>query len=341
MHIETTTESRSQRGCRLAAVISAGLLTLLTSYTRPVSAASAATYLQARPGDTIEVTLRELHPTQMAVGKLQIAGALADYTHHPKRLFKKLCQLRGAGTLASSSERSALKDPTSYICTLPAGTQPQEMIPVDIGPTGQLYLTDGHHTLTGLWQMAGDGEMKLPVRIEQNLSRNKEGELLSEPQFEQKMATLKHFLAVDGEGRAIRFSDLADRLDLNAFQDDPYRSLLYYLRGISYDKPEKKHDPETGAPYPEVPFLEFYWGQLLRNRMDIKRYDLSKQQDYIRALKEAASIMIALPPGTVAGDSGLTAAALGQRDHINEKKLNKLAEPDSPLANALAYQAKH
>lgn len=338
MHTENKTDISSKSVSGSAGPLLAGLFALLTGYSGFASAASAAAHLQSQPGDILQVTLSELHPTQMAVGKLQIAGALADYSRHPERLFKKLCKLQGAGKVASSNALSTLKDSSSYTCTQQAGTYPQDMVIVDVGPAGQLYLTDGHHALTELWQIAGNGEVRLPVRVEQNLSRDKEGMLLSQQQFEQKMAALKHFLPVDGEGRTIRFANLPDRLDVSRFQDDPYRSLLYYLRGVAYDKPEKKRDPQTGAAYPEVPFLEFYWGQMLRSKMDIKDYDLRKQQEYIRALKEAALIITKLPACTMVGSSGYTAAALGQMDHINEKKLNKLAGPDSPLAKALASQ---
>lgn len=340
VHRENKTDIRRKGASGSAGAILAGLFVLLTC-SGSASAASAGAGLQAQPGDIIQVTLSELHPTQMAVGKLQIAGTLAGYSRHPERVFKKLCQLQGAGKVASSNAFSTLKDPTSYTCTQPAGTYPREMIPVDIGPTGQLYLTDGHHALTALWQIAGNGEMKLPVRVEQNLSRNEEGGLLSQQQFEQKMAALKHVLPVDAEGGPVRFADLPDRLAISSFQDDPYRSLLYYLRGIAYDKPQKQRDPLTGKPYPEVPFLEFYWGQMLRSKMAIKDYDLRRQQEYIRALKEAARIITTLPASTMVGSSGYTAAALGQMNQINEKKLSKLAAPDSPLAKALAWQAGH
>ncbi|CFQ39353.1 hypothetical protein [Yersinia bercovieri] len=77
---------------------------------------------------------------------------------------------------------------------------------------------------------------------------------------------------------------MPNTLGMSALQDDPYHSMLYYLRGISDDKSDKNLNPETSKPYPELPFLEFYWGQLLRSKMDLEGYNLHKQDDYIKAL---------------------------------------------------------
>lgn len=317
------------------------LLSGLMFYSVNLHAAPSLANLQAKPGDVIQVKLSELHPTQMAVGKLQIAGDLADYADDPKNLFKKLCKVQGAGKLAEMSASSTPKDPSSYTCKLAVGTHKTDMNTVDVGPAGQLYLTDGHHAFNGFWDAAkGGGDVTFSVLVGQNMSRDSHGIALTQTQFEQKMAERKHFLPVDAEGKTITFSQLPDSMQMRDFQNDPYRSMLYYLRGISYDKSDKNLNPETGKPYPEVPFLEFYWGQLLRSKMDLKRYNLNKQDDYIKALKEAASVMVTVPKAQLIGDSGQTAAALGQMEHIDEKRLNKLAKSDSKLAKALEYQAR-
>lgn len=75
--------------------------------------------------------------------------------------------------------------------------------------------------------------------------------------------------------------------------------------------------------------------------MDLKHYNLHKQDDYIKALKDAAVLMVNVPKQQLIGHSGQTAAALGQMSNIDEKRLNKLAKPDSKLAKALEYQASH
>lgn len=299
-------------------------------------------YSSAKPGDVIQIKLSELYPTQMAVGKLQIDGDLADYASDPESLFNDLCKVQGAGKLAKSDATSTPKNPGTYSCTLAVGTKKADMNTVDVGPEGKLYLTDGHHAFNSFWEVPdGGGDVTLSVLIGENLSRDSSGKPLTQSQFEQKMAELKHFLPIDAKGNPITFSQLPDSLGLSKFQDDPFRSMLYYLRGVSYDKSDKNLNPETGKPYPEVPFLEFYWGQLLSSKMDLTAYNLHQQDDYIRALKDAAALMVGLPKQQLIGNSGQTAAALGQMSRVDKKRLKKLAKPGSKLAKALAYQASH
>ncbi|MCD1126820.1 ParB/Srx family N-terminal domain-containing protein [Jinshanibacter sp. LJY008] len=294
----------------------------------------------AKPGDVILVHLNELHPTQVAVGKLQIAGDLDDYAKKPEKLFSDLCKVQGAGKLEQQSRSSSPEDPSSYRCSLPAGTDKSAMNTVDIGPGGKIYLTDGHHALNSFWEASG-GDTSLSVLVGENLSHDVKGSPVTQSEFEQKMAELKHFLPIDAKGNSITFAQLPSTLGLKSFQDDSWRSMLYYLRGISYDKSDNNLDPKTGKPYPEVPFLEFYWGQLLNSKMNLSQYSLSELGGYVKALKDAAKIMTALPPEQRVGDSGKSAAELGKLDKIHKKKLKKLSEPDSKLAKALAYQASH
>ncbi|WP_159567250.1 ParB/Srx family N-terminal domain-containing protein [Budvicia diplopodorum] len=306
------------------------------------SVSAATNYLAAKPGDVIQIKLSELYPTQSAVGKLQIAGDLADYASDAKSLFNDLCKVQGAGKLADSNVSSTPKDPESYRCKLAVGTKTSEMNTVDIGPEGKLYLTDGHHAFNSFWDVpGGGGDVTLSVLVGQNVSKDANGISLTQAQFEHKMAELKHFLPVDANGNAITFAQLPKTLGMSAFQDDPYRSMLYYLRGVAYDKSDNNLNPETGKPYPEVPFLEFYWGQLLNSKMDVNRYSLHQQDGYMMALNEAATLMVGLPKRQLIGSSGLTAAELGQMASIDQTRLNKLAKPDSKLAKALAYQAEH
>lgn len=318
------------------------LLSGLIFFSEVLHAAPAVSYSKAKAGDILLVKLSELHPTQIAVGKLQIAGSLAEYTQDRKALFKTLCKTQGAGKLSEMSSSSTPEDPSSYTCKLAIGTDKKEMNTVDIGPTGKLYLTDGHHGFNSFWDAPkGGGHVTLSVLVEQNLSHGNNGTPPTQAQFEQKMAELKHFLPIDAQGKPVTFSQLPESLGMSHFQNDPYRSMLYYLRGIAYDKPENKINPATGEHYPAVPFLEFYWGQLLRSKMDLAPYNLSNQNDYINALKAAAVLMTTEPETQLIGDSGQIAAALGQLKRIDEKRLAKLAKPNSKLAKALEYQAGH
>lgn len=332
-------KARSNVGLYLTSIL---LLSGVMFYSVNLYAAQSLSqkYLLTQPGDVIQIKLSELHPTQISVGKLQIAGDLADYARDSKNLFNELCKVQGAGTLAENSALSTPKDPSSYTCKLTIGTKKADMNTVDIGPMGKLYLTDGHHAFNSFWDVSGGGgDVILSVRVGQNVSRDSNGVALTQAQFEQKMAGLKHFLPIDAEGKSITFSQLPQTLGMSVFQDDPYRSMLYYLRGISYDKSDKNLNSETSKPYPEVPFLEFYWGQLLRSKMDLKRYNLHQQDGYIKALKDAAALMTNMPNKQLIENSGQTAAALGQMNSIDEKRLNKLAKPGSKLAKALEYQA--
>jgi len=318
------------------------LLSGIMFYSVALHAAPTVSYLEAKPGDIIQVKLSELHPTQIAAGKLQVAGKLAEYAEDSKELFDELCNVQGAGKAAEVSHLSTPQDPSSYTCKQAIGTHKTDMNTVDVGPAGKLYLTDGHHEFNSFWDAPNGGsDVTLSILVEQNLGRDSNGTALTQAQFEQKMAELKHFLPIDAQGEPITFSQLPEGLGMSNFQNDPYRSILYYLRGVSYNKPEKNMNPATGEHYAAVPFLEFYWGQVLRSKMDLKQYDLSKQDDYIKALKEAAVVMAAVPETELIGHSGKTAAALGQLKNVDEKWLAKLAKPNSKLAKALEYQASH
>ncbi|MBV1856384.1 ParB-like protein [Catellatospora tritici] len=69
---------------------------------------------------------------------------------------------------ASAAPGARLYDPTSFTCRLPVGTETGASIApmktVVIGPGGEPFLTDGHHTPTPFFETP-DGSADLHVRL--------------------------------------------------------------------------------------------------------------------------------------------------------------------------------
>lgn len=83
-------------------------------------------------GDYCQLSIESAHPTQSAVGELQVAGEIA--------------------TIRQQQDLVAW--------------QKKKVIPVVISPEGEFYLTDRHHTSHGLWKA---GERTLVVKVIERL----------------------------------------------------------------------------------------------------------------------------------------------------------------------------
>ncbi|KAB1643792.1 hypothetical protein F8O06_11950 [Pseudoclavibacter sp. CFCC 14310] len=223
------------------------------------SAPDRTGYLAAKPGDLVDVRIGDVHPTQPSLGYDEVYYKLGRYTQGKDEARGKLnkkfddwCETNGQGEAKAAPAGARLDDPTSFTCEIALGAETEDstaaMKTVVIGPGGSLYLTDGHHTLTSFAELTADGGMNIHVRLKVlgNLSDKTPAE------FWNVMKANKWTWLQDANGRSIEPKMLPTTVGLRSFENDEYRSLLYFGRDIGYT---------AGT----IPFQEFYWGQWLRD----------------------------------------------------------------------------
>lgn len=299
-------------------------------------------YLCATPGQLLEVRIGEVAATQPSLGYDQIYYKLGRYTLGKDAInntFGDWCEADGRVDVASARPGARLDDPSSFSCEVPRGAETAdglaEMKTVVIGPGGRPYLTDGHHTLTSFIETPDGGpNLRLRLKVVANLST------LKERAFWRTMRANKWTYLQRPDGTKVAPQRLPRTLALHRFQDDRYRSLLYFTRDIGYQ--------QTG-----IPFQEFYWGDWIRDSRPggLVRWDRTSLSAYLTAVEKATRGMVSLPPDQVISD-GFTASQLGALPAWNDGKAAdkgewaKLAKPYSDskpgkLAYALEYKQRH
>ncbi|MEU9851779.1 ParB/Srx family N-terminal domain-containing protein [Streptomyces sp. NPDC047974] len=298
-------------------------------------------YLCAKAGDLVEVRIGDVRPTQPSLGHDEVYYKLGRFTLGKDEINKKFdewCETNGQAEAASAAPDARLDDPTSFTCALPVGEETPESVAamktVVIGPGGSLYLTDGHHTLTSLYELPdGGADLRIRLRVVANLSQ------LPRPRFWDRMKAEKWVWLRDAQGDAVEVDKLPRNVGLDNFGDDPYRSLLYFGRDIGY---------EAGT----IPFQEFYWGAWVRDTRPagLDHWNTDDLAGYLGAVESLTKAQTALSPDSVV-DSGRTAGELGVLAAWNDGKardkgeFGKLAKPyddakPGKLAYALAYKAR-
>lgn len=286
---------------------------LLCAVTAPVQAFSTP-----RPGQVIDVALEQLHPTQAVIGFDQIHYKLGVFAESPKKVFDEYCETNGQGGADKVPKDAKLQRPDSFTCKDPVGTHPADMKTVVVGPAGQLYLTDGHHSFSTLWEQPGAGpQLKMWVRVTDDFSNSPDL-----PTFWKRMEQGHKVWLKGSHGQVITSAQLPAHLGFKSLSDDIFRSLVYFARKASYGK------QSAGAVVPE--FLEFYWGNWLRLKIDQSRFDLNKEGGYSDAIEAVAKQMLTLAPDALVGDSGFSARQLGGFTTLNRKELNKTFENKVP-----------
>lgn len=292
----------------------------------------------------IDVRIGDVHPTQPSLGYDEVYYKLGRYTLGKdeargkfNKKFDDWCEANGQGEAASVSVGARLDDPTSFSCTIAVGSETAESIAamktVVIGPGGTLYLTDGHHTLTSFAALTQDGGLDIHVRL--RVLGNLSG--LSSAEFWQTMVANKWTWLKDASGNTITPAQLPTSVGLANFQNDEYRSLLYFGRDIGYS---------AGS----IPFQEFYWGDWLANTagVDIDGWD-ADAETALATVKSVTEKQVALAGDEVVS-GGFTASDLGVLSEWNNgKKATKgefgdLSEPYSEskpgkIAYMLQYRA--
>lgn len=308
----------------LALIAALGWLHQSTLASADSAVPPAASYQALKAGELVQVPLQHLHPTQAVVGYDQIYYKLGRFSAEPNKLFDEYCETNGQGEAARVPAGAQISDPSSFECQQAVGSYPGEMKTVVVGPNGQLYLTDGHHTLTVLWEQPGAGPaQKMWLRVTDNFSDS--ADLAA---FWQRMQDERKVWLQDGNGQPLSVAQLPAQLGLNTLGNDPYRALIYFTREVAYDK------PRSGSVAPE--FLEFYWGQWLRGQLDLDNYDLADKGSYRDALLAASRLMVAQPADQPLGNTGFSTAQLGGYPAIDRKELGKTTQ--RKLTHVIRYK---
>ncbi|TFY95997.1 hypothetical protein DYL61_00800 [Pseudomonas nabeulensis] len=295
---------------RLHSWIVALLLCVITAQAQALST--------PQPGQVIEVALERLHPTQAVVGFDQIYYNLGLFADKRTKLFDEYCETNGQGEADKVPKDADLHRPASFTCKDPVGTHPDDMKTVVVGPAGQLYLTDGHHSFTTLWEVPGGGpQLKMWVKVTDDFSNSPD--LAT---FWQRMEAARKVWLKDNQGQTLPPAQLPAQLGFKHLQDDTFRSLVYFTRKAAYGK------PEDGTVAPE--FLEFYWGNWLRNQIDLGAFNLNKKGGYKDAIEAVAKRMVSLAPGSQVGGSGFTAQQLGGFTQLDRDELEKTFDKKVP-----------
>ncbi|XAW90434.1 ParB/Srx family N-terminal domain-containing protein [Vibrio sp. CDRSL-10 TSBA] len=197
-------------------------------------------------GDIINVALHQLQPTQPSVGYDQIMYKLGRYQFDREKMFDEICEANGQKGVESIQDNAQPNEPSTFKCESDVGTRKQDMKTVVIAPNGEYFLTDGHHTFNVFYQMPQGGpDFNIHVAVDKDYR-----DLKSMDDFWKAMAKDGNTWLFDQNGQAISYQQLPAALGLSNFANDQYRSLMYFTRDISWDKPKQP-----------VPFLEFYWSK--------------------------------------------------------------------------------
>jgi hypothetical protein len=288
--------------------------------------AHALAFTGPKPGDVIEVSLDQVHPTQAVIGFDQVYYKLERFAKDRQKLFDEICESNGQVEAKTVSESADPLNPESFTCKDEPNAHPEAMKTVVVGPGGQFYLTDGHHTFTTLWELPGAGpQMKLKVRITADFSDSADMAT-----FWKRMEKAHKVWLKDGNGQALSPDQLPAHVGLKSMQNDVLRSIVYFVRGAAYDKPKGGEVSEE--------FLEFYWADWLRGRLKLANFNLSERSGYHQALQAASDLMVK-PPRSKTIAEGMTAKQLGGFASVKRKALTKTAREKLPYV--IDYKDTH
>ena len=231
---------------------------------------------------------------------------------------------------------------------VPPGNNQGEMKTVVLAPDRNFYLTDGHHRTLVYSEMNRGGRggaeldsFTLNLVLSKDYSglpdSNNSGSSMDEfwaaaandgqvwlKALNEKKPGYDYLPGVEGSPTvyhvdsidlALFQGSLPSAIALREFADDPYRGLLYYCRGIGWDKP-------SSGPAVGLPFLEFYWAEQIQKAIPENRqldlhtpdspYNLADLGSYTDAVFAVSKWISEQPPGTLIGSSGHTADNMGQ-----------------------------
>jgi hypothetical protein len=260
-------------------------------------------------GGIVEAVLSDLRPTQPSLGFDELHYRLGRFEFGKDKLNKRFddwCESSGLGGAESASAQSRLVDPSSFTCKVKQGSETkaslEPMKTAVVGPKGQLYLTDGHHTLTSFMEAKDGGPQTIVrLRVTHNFGD------LDEAAFWAAMKKNRLVWLRDSEDREISPAQLPQSLGMKNFGNDKYRSIFYFGRDIGY-----KQLSDNAA------FQEFYYGSWLRKHPTLKidQYKIDTLDGYLTLLKDVTRALSILPDEAVVSD-GVTAKELGRMAQWN------------------------
>ncbi|MFN0118818.1 MAG: ParB/Srx family N-terminal domain-containing protein [Elusimicrobiota bacterium] len=287
--------------------------------------------------DIIQVRLRDLHPTQPSIGFDRVYYKLGRFQADRRKLFDDYCVKNGGRGILNFSNESKIHDQKSFTCVEEIGSQREEMKTVVIAPNGELYLTDGHHTFNGFWEMnEGGPDLKINLIISRDYR-----ELETMNAFWEQMKAEQNVWLFDVNNKTIEPKDLPQSLGLKNFQNDQYRALMYFTRRIAWRPPREITVPDPDNyddRYPGVPFLEFYWVREIMSKIDLKDYNLSTREGYLAVIQDFGKIIMETKTNNVGG-SNKSVIEMGQFRIFNKRELARIDRPGTgKLAYMLGYK---
>ncbi|CAH0529281.1 inorganic diphosphatase [Vibrio hippocampi] len=273
-------------------------------------------------GDVVNLPLADLKPTQPSIGYDQVMYKLGRYQFDQKKQFDEICEASGQKGLKHYSDTSVPGVPSSFECEQEVGANKKDMKTVVLAPNGDVYLTDGHHTFNTFTHMQGGGlNYRVNVLVDKDYR-----DLDNMPQFWDAMIKDGNTWQYDLNGEPITPADLPTRLGMSNFDNDLYRSLMYFSRDVSWNKPKNP-----------VPFLEFYCSKELRQLTDASQYDLASLTGYQFAIEDVAKHLLSIDSDNIGG-SGKSASEMGLFKQFSDKGLKKLSKSKGKLDYMLRYK---
>lgn len=271
--------------------------------------ASAKSHCAIASGGIVDIILADLRPTQPSLGFDELHYRLGRFEFGKDKINKRFddwCESSGLGGAESANAQSRLSDASSFSCKIKPGAETkaslEPMKTAVVGPKGQLYLTDGHHTLTSFMEAKDGGPQTIVrLRVTHNFGD------LDEAAFWAAMKKNRLVWLRDSEDREISAAQLPQSLGMKNFGNDKYRSIFYFGRDIGY-----KQLSDNAA------FQEFYYGSWLRKHPTLKidQYKIDTLDGYLTLLKDVTRALSALPDEIVVSD-GVTAKELGRMAQWN------------------------
>lgn len=282
---------------------------------------SCTTHLYAQrlnSSEVVQLSIFDLNPTQLSLGMKEVKYKVARYEANPQILFNDYCKYNGAGNVIKFSPDSTLKDLNSFECKLSYGSRLKHMKTAVRGPNNQYYLTDGHHLVSSLEEISGSNT-PIFVNIISDKSYLQSDDLFNENMKNNDLAWLK-----DQNGQIFNFSYLPKKISIHSMKDDEYRSILYFLNGISFKKNEDT----------SLPFLEFYLAEWISKKIPLSTLKLDTPKDYYKSLHKVASEMVSTPPNeiiTVINGQPISAQQFGIFTAVKAEELSKLIAPNGKI----------
>lgn len=196
---------------------------------------SCAFQLNAAPiqaGDVLEVRLADLKPTQAVIAHDQVNYKLASYRNDHKKLVEDFCEMSGWGKKVELKAEPSLLQSDSYQCLGKEKGKKQKksaMNTVVLGPDQQLYLTDGHHGFSALYDYVG-AELKVSVLVTDVFDKAQH-QSANNHDFLRQLVAQGLSWPKDANGKALPAQQWPKQLGRAALHNDPYRGAAYFLQG--------------------------------------------------------------------------------------------------------------